>query len=436
MLSLIITGCGQVLKQTDIPDKEGVFSDVPIQSAIVLSASPATLYKNDTTQLTCKLINVTSNVSYVWEKTGGTFNTNQNTSIIWTAPNQTGTYNITLKVYVANSLLGEASLFLTVNDNSRLVNVTNNITVTTSIYEHITVTDSISVTIPIYEYITLTNNVTVTTSIYDHITVTDSITVTVPIYEQIIITHNVTNNVTVTVNAYEKPMPARIVTNSVKRLNNALYAEWYPNYESDVIGYNIYNEGTGTKVNNSLITTTNSIIYGINNGQYYLYSVVAVNSAGLESEKDTWSYFGGHPRIDGSATLAEVDFNSSLSGFDFNTGSIVNSTNPAVDIVFNYEPGINMYQIRNNNPALGIDLTKALIIDMGYTYDFYQEQVFEWVDYYYNYQTASIGHTYLIQLPNNTYAKIRITALAGNYITFEWAYQSTAGVKILSKKIK
>jgi chitodextrinase len=75
--------------------------------------------------------------------------------------------------------------------------------------------------------------------------------------------------------------------------NGSVTLDWNDNTESDLQGYNVYQSTdniTFTKVNSSLITTSNYTVTGLTNGTLYYFVVTAVDQSGNESARSATAF--------------------------------------------------------------------------------------------------------------------------------------------------
>ncbi len=217
---------------------------------------------------------------------------------------------------------------------------------------------------------------------------------------------------------------------------------WDMNTEADLAGYNVYWSEDNNKFNLLGSTTTNSYVdNNASNGVRTYYAVTAYDVNGNESELSTdLSY--ATPRSEGYNYMIHDYLNfPGLSGFSFakaasNESSVVAFDDLSCD--FFYE---------NNGTDFYINVWESFQIkDMGLTnniHDIWEAPVGGWnselfvIDGY-NEKVKSalafVGHTYVIKTVDNHYAKIRVTEITPQTISFDWAYQNAEGVMDLEKR--
>lgn len=196
---------------------------------------------------------------------------------------------------------------------------------------------------------------------------------------------------------------------------------WLPVDAPDLDHYRIYwgpdsTDGSvfellGTSVTTSFVDTD------VSNGVRYFYAVTAVDNSGKESAQSA-EWGGATPRPEGTSALIVNDVSSSLSGFDLSTGSVVPFNSIQADIWLDRDIDGNLYLNADSIAPLGD------IQDMGFTESFDEISVapadgWSILGYY----EVIIGHTYVIWTGDSRYAKVRITGLSAESVSFDWAYQ-------------
>lgn len=207
---------------------------------------------------------------------------------------------------------------------------------------------------------------------------------------------------------------------------------WNGPYESNIAEYVVYrslNETTGYVEIGSVEAEPNPdldlLIYSyvdnnVANGVTYYYAVTSVNTAGYESELSAENVYDT-PRPDGQGmVLFPIEIDTNLAGFSFAAQARVSMNNPLADIVVDRPGSISYLNAANDQTD---------IQDMGYT-DGFDDITYApqngWSQL--GYVEAIVGHTYVVWTADDNYAKVRITAIAGNgAVTFDWGYQTDTG---------
>ena len=197
---------------------------------------------------------------------------------------------------------------------------------------------------------------------------------------------------------------------------------WLPVDAPDLDHYRIYwgpdsTDGTvfelvGTSATTSFVDTD------VSNGVRYFYAVTAVDLSGKESAQSA-EWGGATPRPEGTSSITSFDINSLASGFDFSTGSIVPFNSIQADIWLDRDIDGNLYLNADSIAPLGD------IQDMGFTESFDEISVapadgWSILRYY----EVILGHTYVIWTGDLRYAKLRVTDMNSQAVSFDWAYQT------------
>ncbi|MCB0744966.1 MAG: hypothetical protein KDC67_13745 [Ignavibacteriae bacterium] len=212
--------------------------------------------------------------------------------------------------------------------------------------------------------------------------------------------------------------------------DNLVEITWAENHERDIAGYNIYFSFTYWG-DYELIGNTGGnyyVDYDAKNGELYYYAVAAYDYDGNESEL-SYDEVYGVARPEGM-NQAMYDYNlfPNNSGYDFSEFKVVpynsNSDNASADIFFENYNGEFYFNVWDDTD----------IQDMGYTdsfLDIYYAPIDGWVpiapDENVKYTKALIGHTYVIWTWDNHFAKVRVKAITGDRVVFDWAYQLLEG---------
>lgn len=217
---------------------------------------------------------------------------------------------------------------------------------------------------------------------------------------------------------YSAPAPPTGLTvlNGDQRVDLA----WNYNRENDVDGYNVYAASSFNGKYQKIGTTSKNYFVdeGIKNGKTYYYAVTAFDYDGNESELST-AYARATPRPEGFDKII-MDYRQfpSSAGFAFKTVEILPYTDTYTDVFLDIDQGV---------PYLCV-YEKASIKDMGQTRDIYdipEPPTSGWAST--DDAKAIVNHTYVILTEDGNYAKLRVSKITSQSITFDWSYQTIAG---------
>ncbi|MEI7811215.1 MAG: hypothetical protein WCJ01_02185 [Ignavibacteria bacterium] len=202
--------------------------------------------------------------------------------------------------------------------------------------------------------------------------------------------------------------------------DNRVDVYWNSNTERDMSGYNVYYSYTyngkytliGFSKNNYFIDND------AKNGNTYFYAVAACDYDGNESDL-SYEDVRGTPRPEGF-NQAVFDYRKfpDNSGYSFATNSVFQYQDKNTDFFFENYQGRFYLDVWDDSDIQDLGLTRDI-------YDIQKAPVNGWSltkD-----TTAVIGHTYIIWTWNNHYAKIRVSNITNERITFDWAYQTVEG---------
>jgi hypothetical protein len=211
---------------------------------------------------------------------------------------------------------------------------------------------------------------------------------------------------------------------------------WVANYENDVAGYNVYRgtnvDGSFTLIGSVLTETPSPAQYcfedlDTGNGVQYYYAVSAYDRGGLESDLIIEEVVSGTPRPEGVITLYDAAGLPNQSGYDFYPITSVPNvpqlyTDPTTDIFFGVNAG---------TPTIVARRTGVEIQDYGYADNF--DVISRAPDAGWSPSRtveAIVKHMYILRLVETDgfhYAKVYVTAVTGNFVTFDWAFQTDPG---------
>lgn len=206
--------------------------------------------------------------------------------------------------------------------------------------------------------------------------------------------------------------------------DNIVDVYWDPVTNRDLAGYNVY-YSTSYNGKYTLLGSTKQTKFtddGAKNGVTYYYAVASYDYDGNESDL---SYEDAHatPRPEGfDQILYDYRRFPNNAGYNFANSRLVNYQSQDADFFFENYNGTFYLNVWDDSD----------IQDMGKTQDIYDIPTAPARGWSPTKDTlAVIGHTYVIWTWDNHYAKIRITNITSERITFDWAYQEVKGNKDL-----
>ncbi len=209
--------------------------------------------------------------------------------------------------------------------------------------------------------------------------------------------------------------------------DNAVYVYWNGPYERDIDSFRVYRSlsaTTGYTFIDAVAAVSNPnldlIIYEFIdntavNGQTYYYAVASVDGAGHVSELSAEPVFDT-PRPEGNAVVFDEAIEPSLAGYDLSARVNVSSGSSAADIYIDRALGIFYINVADAQTDLQ---------DVGYTASFEEVGFAPSTGWSENGWAEIIaGHTYIIWTRDLNYAKMRVTSINSNSVSFRWAYQT------------
>ncbi len=206
---------------------------------------------------------------------------------------------------------------------------------------------------------------------------------------------------------------------------------WRSNNESDLEAYNTYWSFNGTDFNlMSTTADTNYVDMDVRNGETVYYAVSAFDLDGNESELSIATY--DTPRPTGyDIQLTDANTSPSTAGFSFQMGlsgtGAISADSQIADFYFSIsDPDATPY-LRGGNRS-GSRVT--LIMMWGPTVSFadmnYAPDPTDPLNSYVANGSwpAYTGYTYVLQTQDGNFAQVRITNIIGDYVIFDWAYQT------------
>lgn len=225
--------------------------------------------------------------------------------------------------------------------------------------------------------------------------------------------HNITDS-------YDITPPAPPTGIQVLNGDNRVDLSWANNREGDLSGYNIY-YSTSYDGKYYLLGSSSVNYYAdldASNGVLNYYAVTAFDQNGNESDlsKDV-AYATPRPEGYNQVIFDYRKFPNS-SGYSFATYSVVAFDSSLADVFF-----------ENYNGTFYLDVwTDSDILDAGLTNDILDIPTAPTTGWSVSKDAiAKIGHTYVIWTFDNHYAKVRISNITNERVTFDWTYQSVPG---------
>ena len=213
--------------------------------------------------------------------------------------------------------------------------------------------------------------------------------------------------------------------------DRVVWVYWNGIYERDVRQYIVYrslNETTGyteiARINAADNPNLDLLIYEYadqtaNNGTTYYYAVASLDMAGQVSALSAENVFDT-PRPEGTISIFPNALEADLSGFNFETASLVNWQSATADVFVDSVAGIfylNAADINTDIQDLGFTDN---FDEIGWAPDLGWSQL--------GFSELILGHTYVIWTADNHFAKMRaLSSNASGSVTFQWAWQSVAG---------
>lgn len=202
---------------------------------------------------------------------------------------------------------------------------------------------------------------------------------------------------------------------------------WDHNGEQDLSGYNVYYSYDDSKYELIGSTEDNYFIdYEARNGDVYYYAVVAYDYNGNESELSRGELAA--PRPEGfNKVVYDYRLFPDNAGYSFANYSVYPYDSKFADFFFENYEGEFYLDVWDDTD----------IIDMGPTKDIYDISIAPengWSET--KDALAVIGHTYVIWTVDNHFAKVRISNITNERLTFDWAYQTIEGEPLLKRNHK
>ena len=209
--------------------------------------------------------------------------------------------------------------------------------------------------------------------------------------------------------------------------NGEVYLYWNAPYEADIEGFVIYRslEPTTNYVDIAVIDADPNpnldlVIYeyidqAVTNGVTYYYAVSAFDKAGQVSVLSAEDVFDT-PRPEGAVEIFDTVAVASASAFSFGAMARVSYTSNVADVFVDNVAGV-FY--------LNASDTLTDLQDLGYT-DRFDDVSYApengWSDN--GWMELIDGHTYVIWTRDLHFAKLRVTSINANSVSFQWAYQT------------
>jgi len=208
---------------------------------------------------------------------------------------------------------------------------------------------------------------------------------------------------------------------------------WYPNPESDVAGYDVY-RGESLYGDYFYIGSVDDVEpdppdyyfddLDVEPGRQYFYAVVAYDRAGNESDL-SYEEVSGTPRPEGVITLYDMDDLPDQSGYDLSSLS-------GVPQRYNLED-TDIYFDHGSDGVARILVYRAGVVikDYGFTGDFDAVNLAPEEGWSPSGEVEAVaGHCYILrtlEADGYHYAKLYVTEVTSQFVTFAWAFQIDPG---------
>jgi hypothetical protein len=218
--------------------------------------------------------------------------------------------------------------------------------------------------------------------------------------------------------------------------DGAVYIHWLPidDINNDFAFYAVYRSDTHPDTGYWEIGTTDDIYFiddNVINGHTYYYAVSSVDVDGFESAL-SYEYVPDTPRPEGfGQTIYDYISDPSRAGWDLDNYHLVDWQSPGCDFYLEWLDGDGVFYFNVGNTLTDIQ-------DMGYTghfdeIDYSPPADSGWSDN--GWCEVILHHTYIIWTDNNHFAKIRVTSIGSQSITFDWGYQIDPGNRELKPRV-
>lgn len=225
---------------------------------------------------------------------------------------------------------------------------------------------------------------------------------------------------------YDNNPPATPTNISTMTGDNMTEISWKPVFDSDLAGYAVYWSDSYNGKYSLIGTTVESrlIDYDASNGITIYYAVASYDQNGNESEL-SYDIAYDTPRPEGFNNKIYNYINyPNISAYNFASYQLTAFNSDYADFFF-----------ENFNGTFYINVWEDTDIqNMGLTYDIYDittAPITGWIEQIpganVKYVRALIGHTYVVWTWDNHFAKIRVTNISNDHLTFDWAYQTAEG---------
>jgi len=219
------------------------------------------------------------------------------------------------------------------------------------------------------------------------------------------------------------PPTGIVVINGDQRVD----LSWLKNPEKDVAGYNIYTSPSYDGRYTLIGSSSNNFYVDLNvtNGNTYYFAVTAYDFNGNESDL-SHDVIYTTPRPEGfDQTIFDYLKFPDNSGYTFNTYSVVAYDDSTTDFFFENFKGTYYLDVWDDSDIQDMGLTADI-------YDIAKAPTSGWSPT--KDAIAIVGHTYVLWTWDNHYAKVRISSITNDRITFDWAFQLDEGNKLLKAK--
>ncbi len=203
--------------------------------------------------------------------------------------------------------------------------------------------------------------------------------------------------------------------------DGCIYVYWNPVSSHDCAGYDVYRGAapTGYYEYMGSVRCASFNDVSVQNGVTYYYAIASYDDCGNASELSTDLIYDT-PRPEGhSYYLWASEYYSEDGGYDFSEYSVVGWDYPTCDFFFGHD-SLGYYLCAAN------DYTD--ILDYGYATSLSDVDVAPEDGWSSSAAIDAIeGHAYVIWTADNHFATVLVRDIAGERLTFDWAYQTDTG---------